>query len=106
MNRLYSVCLIFCAFSFSSFGQLTEVKVKIIDNLQKYSDPRLSKKSASNPKKCGNDTIEYARRKASAFNTISIRKNYSLGQIYGAPQDITVYGFTFYGFTFYLSFYG
>jgi hypothetical protein len=96
MNRLYSVCLIFCAFSFSSFGQLTEVKVKIIDNLQKYSDPRFSKKSASNPKKCGNDTIEYARRKASAFNTISIRKNYSLGQIYGAPQDITVYGFTFY----------
>ena len=96
MIRFYFSCFLIFAFSFAGYSQLSEIKVKITDDLPKYTDLKSYKKSATIPKKCGNDTIEYARRKASAFNSISMRKNYSLGQIYGAPQDITIYGFTFY----------
>ncbi len=93
-NYLFGLVLLFL--SPLGFSQHTEVKGKITDDLPQYNTQKFYKKSAAKPKTCGNDTVEYARRKASAYNSISMRKNYSLGQIYGAPQDITVHGFTFY----------
>ena len=99
MIRIYFLILAFFFLYQNSFGQLNEIKVKIIDDLKTYSDAKSYKKSNIKPKACGRDTVEYTRRKASAFNSISVRKNYSLGQIYGAPQDITVHGFTFYAFS-------
>ncbi|MFM9945612.1 MAG: T9SS type A sorting domain-containing protein [Bacteroidia bacterium] len=96
MTRFYIFCLLLFSFSLASFGQLTEIKLKITDNLPNHNGSKIFKKSATNPKTCGADTVEYPRRKATAFNSIAMRKNYSLGQIYGAPQDITIHGFTFY----------
>ncbi len=96
MIRHYFLTLFFIIFSLVAYSQHTEVKGKITDDLPQYNTQKHYKKSAAKPKTCGNDTVEYARRKASAYNSISMRKNYSLGQIYGAPQDITVHGFTFY----------
>lgn len=78
-------------------GQFSSPGTVLKDNLPKSGNMIFYKKSASSPKKCVQDTVEYPRYKASAFNSISTKKNYSLGQFYGAPQDITVHGFTFFG---------
>ena len=97
MSRFYFSCLFIFILSLSGFSQLTNIPVKITDNLQKRPSVNLlNKKSNINPKSCGKDTVGYVRQKATAFNSISIRKNYSLGQIYGAPQNITIHGFTFF----------
>ena len=63
MIRFYFSCFLIFAFSFAGYSQLSEIKVKITDDLPKYTDLKSYKKSATSPKKCGNDTIEYARRK-------------------------------------------
>jgi hypothetical protein len=99
MLRISLFIFAFYGFLSSGFAQLTEVKAKITDNLPVYNQTVLGKKSATNPKKCGMDTLEYARRKTTSYFSISSRKNYSLGQIYYAPQDITVHGFTFYAWS-------
>lgn len=91
---LLSVFLFF--FSGLTFGQLNQIHVKLTDDMPKPGSVKLYK-SATAPKACKNDTIGYARIKTTAYNSISVRKNYSLGQFYPAPQDITVYGFSFFG---------
>lgn len=96
MIRFYAVCFLLFSSAIATFGQLTQIKARIIDDTRKQDDPRLGKKSATNPKTCEMDTVDYARAKVTAFNSIAMRKNYSLGQIYGAPQNITIHGFTFY----------
>ncbi|NUM32824.1 MAG: T9SS type A sorting domain-containing protein [Bacteroidetes bacterium] len=86
---------LFCTYSVN--GQFSSPGSIIKDNLPKAVNSLLFKKSATSPKNCVQDTVEYPRYKATGFNSISIRKNYSLGQFYGAPQDITIHGFTFFG---------
>lgn len=97
MKKYYFQLFIFIFLSEFAFGQLTSPGAVIKDNLPKAGNSLFYKKSVSSPKNCVQDTVEYPRYKATKFNSISIRKNYSLGQFYGAPQDITIHGFTFFG---------
>jgi len=54
-------------------------------------------RSAAKPTACKTDTVEYTLYKATALNSISVRKGSSLGQFFGAPQTLTVHGFRFFG---------
>jgi hypothetical protein len=96
MKRLFLISFLLTAISNGGFAQLTDLKVKLIDNSPKVNSGVFNKKSATAPQSCGRDTVQYPRLKASSFTGISVKKNYSLGQFYGAPQDITVHGFSFY----------
>ena len=99
MKLTYSITLVLLCFAFNGFSQFSEVKVNITDNLPKANNSgKLYKKSASNPKACARDTVEYPRYKASRLYFVNMKQGYALGQFYGAPQDITVHGFTFYAF--------
>jgi hypothetical protein len=99
MKRSYSLTLLILFFAFNGFSQLSVVNVNVTDNLPKANtSSQLNKKSASSPKACSRDTVEYPRYKASRLYFVNMKKGYSLGQFYGAPQDITVHGFTFYAF--------
>lgn len=78
----------------SAQAQLQPINEKIIDNLPQFSSNPIYR--SSTPVVCGQDTSEYPRLKATAFTGISFRNKNSVGQFFGAPQDITVHGFTFY----------
>jgi hypothetical protein len=84
-----------------SFAQLQSVSLKITDDMPKYSaqNPYAKNKSATNPKSCTEDTIEYARYKGTGFQGIGISTGYALGQYYDAPDTVEVGGVTFYGWT-------
>ncbi len=60
------------------------------------AEQQLNKKSSSTYQACGQDTLEYARYKASAYVGVSIFKGYALGQLFEAPDTVTVSGFNFY----------
>lgn len=77
-----------------TYGQLSSPGVKIKDDLR--TKRTFSRRSTTKPTQCISDTVEYPRYKTTAYNTISMRKNQSLGQFYPTPQEITVYGFEFY----------
>lgn len=98
MVRYYITILVLFFISLSGFSQHTLTNAKVIDDLVKYSPSRLGKKSSTNPASCGMDTVEYARYKASRLYFIGMKKDYSLGQFYSTPQEITVHGFSFYSF--------
>ena len=84
---------------YAAFAQFQVLPVSIKDNLTKpsVSFDNLKSKSASQPKTCDEDTLEYARYKASSFQAISISSGFALGQYYDAPDSVTVTGATFYG---------
>ncbi len=84
-----------------SYAQFTAFPNVITDDMPKYvaQNPNLLLKSAANPKQCDEDTIEYARYKASAFQGIAVSNGYALGQYYDAPDSVEVGGVTFYGWT-------
>lgn len=50
MIRFYFSCFLIFAFSFAGYSQLSEIKVKITDDLPKYTDLKSYKKSATIPK--------------------------------------------------------
>ncbi len=54
-------------------------------------------RSAAKPTACKTDTVQYTLYKATALNSISVRKGSSLGQFFSAPQTLTVRGFRFFG---------
>lgn len=98
MKRFYLLTLFLISMVALGYGQFSTDFRSVTDNIPKASNSRLSKKSASNPKACSRDTVEYPRYKASRLYFVNMKSGYSLGQFYGAPQDITIHGFTFYGF--------
>lgn len=57
----------------------------------------MSLRSATKPTACKTDTVQYTLYKATALNSISVRKGSSLGQFFSAPQTLTVHGFRFFG---------
>lgn len=96
MKKYYFQLFVLLLLSGFAYGQFTSPGLIIKDNLPKTGRILHYKKSVSSPKSCSQDTVEYPRYKATGFNSITVKKNYSLGQFYGAPQDITVHGFTFF----------
>lgn len=60
------------------------------------NEGQLNKKSPSAPRPCDEDTLDYARYKASGLIGIAVSKGYSLGQYFDAPDTVTVSGFEFY----------
>ncbi|MBL7812662.1 MAG: T9SS type A sorting domain-containing protein [Bacteroidetes bacterium] len=55
-------------------------------------------RSASKPQACKSDTSMFPRYGTTGYYTLTIRNGSSLGQFYGANQNMTVSGFTFYGY--------
>jgi len=98
-NYAFIICLLFL-FNNQLKAQLKAVDVKIIDDLKKHEVSQFtpSKRSVSNPRKCGVDTVEFARYRGTAYFTVSVTKGSSLGQLYECPQPITLNGFSFYAF--------
>lgn len=84
---------------YAASAQFQVLPVSIKDNLTKpsVSFDNLKSKSAAQPKSCDEDTLEYARYKASSFQAISISSGFALGQYYDAPDSVAVTGATFYG---------
>jgi hypothetical protein len=83
----------------ATFAQFQVIPVSITDNLTKpsISFDNLKNKSSTQPKSCDEDTLEYARYKASSFQAISISNGFALGQYYDAPDSVEITGATFYG---------
>ncbi len=82
-------------------AQFKSVQKIITDDFQVLSNniSNLKNKSASNPINCGEDTLEYARYKGTAFQAISISNGYALGQYFDSPDTVSVSGATFYGWS-------
>ena len=100
MKKILLVSITIFLFN-NSFGQLEAVPSSLVDDLPQPSTSLvgLKMKSAANPKTCSEDTLEYARYKASGFQAIAISDGFALGQYYDAPDSILVSGITFYGWT-------
>jgi hypothetical protein len=98
MFRLLTILFLTC--SYGAIAQLQSIDFPIKDNLPRYTHhPQAKTKYASSPVKCGEDTLEYARYKGSAFQAIAVSDGYALGQYYDAPDTVTISGMTFYGWT-------
>ena len=93
MKKLITTCIL-VSLGISGWSQLVETPVKIIDNLPKAPTSLVNR--SSTPVICGQDTAEYPRLKATGFVAIGFSGGNSVGQYFGAPQDIEVSGFTFY----------
>jgi len=93
MKTLLSIGLLMAALP--AMAQLSSPGVHLTDNKVRKVNHTL--RSASNPKDCGSDTVEYVRYKTTQFNSVSVRRGSSLGQFYPAPQTMTITGFSFYG---------
>ncbi|NQW42972.1 MAG: T9SS type A sorting domain-containing protein [Bacteroidetes bacterium] len=99
MRKIVTIC--FLSSIISGFSQLNSTNHQFIDNLPKMGNNvnnSNAKRSISNPTKCAVDTIEYGRYKGSAFNTITVSRGRSLGQLYSTPKPVVLTGFTFYAF--------
>lgn len=55
-------------------------------------------RSAQNPKACTGDTSYFPNYGTTAYRSVTVRQGSSLGQYFGANQNITVSGFRFYGY--------
>ncbi len=103
MNKKYFlIAIVLIGFNTLS-AQLKSLNVKITDDLIKHSSQDVnhstnSKRSASNPKACGVDTVEFPRYRGTAFFTVTVSQGRSLGQLYECPQPLVLSGFTFYAF--------
>lgn len=97
MKALLSI-LAFFILSSTAFSQFTPAPEKITDNFQKYgiNNQQLFKKAPSNPTKCGGDTLQYGRYKASTLQGLNVLKGYALGQYFDAPGAVTISGFDFF----------
>jgi hypothetical protein len=81
------------------FAQFSSVNQSIKDDLPNWIQNN-TRRSYKSPTTCNQDTVEYARFKASGFNSIVFAQGSSLGQYYTAPiKGITVSGMTFYGWS-------
>jgi len=99
MKKITLLLFLLGSLAFSGFSQVIDLGIPVQDNQQKYT-PELnsSKRSATAPKACRVDTVEFPRYRASSLVTISISNGRSLGQLYSCPKPLSVRGFTFYSF--------
>ncbi len=101
MNKNFTTLICFFILKASVYGQLQTTGAKIIDDLTKISNIQIisnAKRSVVKPTACKEDTIDYVRYKASAYYTVTVSRGRGLGQLYSAPNPITLSGFSFYAF--------
>jgi len=79
-------------------AQFVDPGIKITGNIPLPSTNKVTQRSAANPKDCTSDTLTFPSIGSSAFNSVTVRKGFSLGQFFGAPGEVQVSGFRFYGF--------
>lgn len=92
--------------SIGAYAQLVSVNKEIVGPKPIKFNPkdRLTNRSATNPTVCGSDTSYFPNLSTSIsggayqYRSLLVGPGQSLGQFYGAPQEITVSGFRFYGF--------
>lgn len=97
-KQLLCLFIFFCGIWASSTAQFQPAPQQIIGMTPVLQPNSLQTRSASQPKKCSSDTVQFTAYGSTAYNTISIRTGSSLGQFFGAPQTLTVQGFKFYAY--------
>jgi hypothetical protein len=95
--------LLFMAIAFmlslSAFAQLTSDNVQIKDDFTKVKLNEINnKRSATSPKVCGIDTVEFPRYRGTAYFAVNVSGGRALGQLYDCPTPLTLSGFTFYAY--------
>lgn len=89
-----------CLFSFLSVqwanAQLQTVQRQVVNNTSQHKPFEVSSRSATNPKSCTGDTSFFPSYGTTGYRFVTVRSGSSLGQFFGAPQDITVSGFRFF----------
>jgi len=88
MRKIFTA--IFLISSFLSFSQFETLNVTITDN--QINSAKYKKMGTD----CNADTLQYGRFKARSLRPITASLGYSLGQLYSAPGEVEVSGFTFY----------
>ena len=97
--KLLLAAFILLLFAVPSQAQFKKVPGIITDDLPTYPI-NTNRRSFKNPKNCTQDTVEYPRYKATAFNSIAVRTGGSLGQFYTSPKKgITLTGLTLYSWS-------
>ncbi|MCC7297407.1 MAG: T9SS type A sorting domain-containing protein [Bacteroidia bacterium] len=95
-----ALLLIICStLAASTFAQFQSDGRKITGTVPMPSIKNPGTRSVSKPTHCGSDTSYFPNYGTTAFNTISVRNGSTLGQYFGANQDVTVSGFRFYGYS-------
>lgn len=97
MQRLLLSLLVFLGCT-GLKAQFVDAGIKITGQIAVPSTSKVTNRSAANPKNCDWDTLTFPSMGSSAYNSVTVRKGFSLGQFYGAPGDVQVSGFRFYGF--------
>ncbi|MBS3915947.1 MAG: T9SS type A sorting domain-containing protein [Bacteroidetes bacterium] len=95
----------FLLFLFSGLLWMTQADAQLSSDGRKFTGERAQKRvihsssrNAQNPAKCGSDTSYYPSYGATAYNSVTIKSGSSLGQFFGANQNITVSGFRMYAY--------
>ncbi len=79
-------------------AQFIDPGFKITGEIAVPNTKKVANRSAANPKNCEWDTLTFPSMGSSGYNSVTVRKGFSLGQFYGAPGEVQVSGFRFYGF--------
>ncbi|MBM3399162.1 MAG: T9SS type A sorting domain-containing protein [Bacteroidetes bacterium] len=97
MKQKYALLLFFMA-AFNLNAQFQEVKTsKVLFKKIEYKPSDMDRRGVSNPTACKTDT-SYFVQYCKGLRFVTIRSGSSLGQFYGAPQDLTISGFRLYAF--------
>lgn len=98
MRRILLLLAGFTAVIFPTFSQFSSdgrsFKANRLDRIPSSSRPR----SAAKPTACGSDTSYFPSYGSTAYNSVTIKSGSSLGQFFGASQNITVSGFRLYAY--------
>jgi hypothetical protein len=93
MKQKYALLLAFAA-CLSLRAQFQSLNgPKIISNLTEYKPFETSRRSASKPTACKTDTSYFVQYGNKGYRFVTLRSGSSLGQFYGAPQELTISGF-------------
>lgn len=76
-------------------AQLQSEKRIVIGNSVQHNPFQVGSRSATNPKACTGDTSYFPSYGTTGYRFVTVRNGSSLGQFFGANQDITVSGFRF-----------
>lgn len=80
------------------FSQFVEDTRNFIGGTSIPSIQNPGSRSVQNPTTCGKDTSYFANYTTTAYRGVSIRSGNSLGQYFGANQNVTISGFRFYAY--------
>ena len=96
MKRIFSLIAMAIPF-LGAMAQLQSIQgPKVVNNTTEHKRVDLLRRSALKPTACKEDTSYFVQYGNLGYRFVTLRSGSSLGQFYGAPQDITVSGFRFF----------